>query len=597
MPSLATFLKSAKFKKSTSGVETATTTPEEASSPPPPPPCEKPEKRLPSLSPLPQLKVRRPNSIASLTSLNLLRRKDREDLESVLESDFLGGQKLMPSSPERGSQATSASNGLAALRIHTPSSFRSFETVVPPPVPKDTPRKSTAAQFSVPAFSAGASHSAQQSTKPSFLTLPQADSSFDTFNISIDFTKFEMAKVDPPTRREPSLPRRIENHDILFLIDDGPGIDHRQWDMICEIVHGLSKRLIPVLATVKDPASPPPELPPSAPQIAIRFVNHPRAVNRLTNLTQVRSIFSWVTPREMPKYIPSNAKGPRPSGIPPLHTLEYHFWEIYNEKLQKNAWVGQIPSTIILFASSPLGNRPEDMDLFVAKCAETLNADQVPLPLVSLVVVQCNTDPVLLRQLVDTRRMITWEWYTPRGRPSPPSPRKGAQSSMLNPYVPEQKKRPQRDWVDVITCMDWERKGGIASIKNLVEDELQQGIHRRRKVQREVAMAYLTHLGKEDSAPSTTRTKSSSSGTEVVNINPRSMYYSNSGGGVGMWTPPAEEHGFRGAAGMEVDAGGCSELDYTPDFLQHAKPVITVAPTPTVPSLSPASPRRIDYYD
>jgi hypothetical protein len=170
----------------------------------------------------------------------------------------------------------------------------------------------------------------------------------------------------------------------------------------------------------------------------------------------------------------------------------------------------------------------------------------------------------------------------------------------LNSSVPEQKKRPQRDWVDVITCMDWERTGGIASIKNLVEDELQRGIHRRKRVQREVAMAYLTHLGKEDSSPSTaTTTKSSSVATEVVNINPRSMYYGNGGGGGGMWTPPPEEHGFRGTVGGRdpVAVGGYSESDYTPDFLQHAKPVVPFAPTPKISSPSPASPGRIDYYD
>jgi hypothetical protein len=167
---------------------------------------------------------------------------------------------------------------------------------------------------------------------------------------------------------------------------------------------------------------------------------------------------------------------------------------------------------------------------------------------------------------------------------------------MLNPYVPEQKKRPQRDWVDVITCMEWERTGGVASIKNLVDDELQRGIHRRKKVQREVAMEYLTHLGKEDSS-TTARTKSSGVATEVVNINPRSMYYGN-GGGSGLWTPPPEEHGFRaGVGGRELPVRGYSEPDYTPDFLQHAKPVVPVAPTPIVQSRSPASPGRIDYYD
>ena len=66
-----------------------------------------------------------------------------------------------------------------------------------------------------------------------------------------------------------------------------------------------------------------------------------------------------------------------------------------------------------------MGNRPEDMDLFVAKCAELLNADQVPLPLISIMVVQCNSDLILHRQLVDTRRVINLEWYTPRQKPYP----------------------------------------------------------------------------------------------------------------------------------------------------------------------------------
>jgi len=70
---------------------------------------------------------------------------------------------------------------------------------------------------------------------------------------------------------------------------------------------------------------------------------------------------------------------------------------------------------------------------------------------------------------------------------------------MLNPYIPEQRRRPQRDWVDIITCVDWERVGGLSAIKGMIEEEIQRGTARRRRLQREVAMNYLTHLGKESS--------------------------------------------------------------------------------------------------
>ena len=187
---------------------------------------------------------------------------------------------------------------------------------------------------------------------------------------------------------------------------------------------------------------------------------------------------------------------------PPLRTLEYHFWNVYNEKLQKNAWIGQTPTTIILFTSSPLGTRPEDMDLFIAQCAELLNADQVPLPLISIMVVQCNSDLNLHRQLVDTRRIINMEWYAPRPKPtSPPTigRKPVAKGSIFSPArIPEWKRRPQRDWVDIITCVDWERAGGISAIKEIIEDDIHRGIHRRKKLQKEAAMNYLTHLGKEN---------------------------------------------------------------------------------------------------
>ena len=545
--------------------------------------------------------------------MSLFKRNDSGDLESLPEPDFSRhshslascGHNSMPASPTRGTQAASATNGLAALRINTPSSFRSIETVVPPPpLPKDTPRHIVSPQFSSSGSSTSPTplisstplsrSSPVQSAKPSFLSLPQSDTSFDTFNVTIDFTKFETTKIDPPVRHDPAPPRRIENHDFLFLIDDSPGIDHRAWDTICEIVHGVSRCLIPVLGNGKD-TSPTPALPPEAPNIAIRFVNHPRAVSRVTNLTQIRSIFGWVTPREIPKHVSRTAKSSPLAGIPPLRTLEYHFWEIYNEKLQKNAWVGQTPSAIILFACSPLGNRPEDTDRFVAKCAETLNGDQVPLPLISIMIVQCNTDAMLHRQLIETRRKIAWESYMPRGRGSP-ARKPPARGSNLNPHLPEQKKRPRRDWVDIITYMDWERTGGIASIKVLVEDELLRGIHRRKLIQREVAMEYLTHLGKEDSSPPTT-TQSSRVATEIVNINPRNMYYGGGGGGGGeTWTPPEDPHTDSGGRAF-ADAGESSDIDYTPDFLRHMNPVDPLPPVLAVSQSSPGSPGRIDYYD
>jgi len=562
----------------------------------------------------PQLKLRRPSSIGSSISVSLFKRNDNGDLESLPEPDFPRHShspasydcNSITASPRRGTQAASAANGLAALRINTPSSFRSIETVVPPPpLPKDSPRQTVSPQFSSAGWSTSPTplisstlpsrSSPVQPAKPSFLSLPPSDTSSDTFNVTIDFTKFETTKIDPPVRHNPSPPRRIENHDFLFLIDDSPGIDHRGWDMICEIVHGVSRRLIPILGSVNDP-SPTPPLPAEAPSIAIRFVNHPRAVSRLTNLAEIRGIFGWVTPGGIPTHVSRTAKTSSPAGIPPLRTLEYHFWEFYNEKLQRNAWVGQTPSSIILFACSPLGNRPEDIDLFIAKCAETLNGDQVPLPLISIMIVQCNMDAVLHRQLLDTRRKITWEWYMPRGKGNRISPARKplARGSNLNPAVPEQQKRPRRDWVDIITCMDWERMGGIASIKVLVENELLRGIHRRKLIQREVAMEYLTHLGKEDSAAQTT-VKSSRVATEVVNINPRNIYYGGGGGGETR-TPPEDSHTDSDGRTVAV-AGETSDIEYTPDFLQHTKHVEPVPAAPAVSQSSPGSPGRIDYYD
>ena len=67
-------------------------------------------------------------------------------------------------------------------------------------------------------------------------------------------------------------------------------------------------------------------------------------------------------------------------------------------------------------------------------------------------------------------------------------------------HIPEPKRRPRRDWVDIVTCVDWERAGGISAIKEIIEDEIHRGIHRRKKLQREVAMNYLTHLGKANAS-------------------------------------------------------------------------------------------------
>ena len=152
-----------------------------------------------------------------------------------------------------------------------------------------------------------------------------------------------------------------------------------------------------------------------------------------------------------------------------------------------------------MFASSPLGNRPEDLDLFVAKCADRLNAERIPLTMVSIVIVQMTVDQVLQRQLVDARRAIVSELYRPvqirGGQQGPGGVRRG------NVAVGgEMKKRPQRDWVDIITCGEWDRMGMIPRV---VEDEILRGMGRRREVQKEVAMNYLTTLGKENTPVTT----------------------------------------------------------------------------------------------
>ena len=476
--------------------------------------------------------------MGSVASLNIFRRKDKldwdnpdaqqngiENRESSDKQEFAGD--YAPRRRSRyalgshfSSKSMSAANGLAALQINTPNASvrQSTDTstnfdvrssteppqrasVVRPSSPLSPPYSTT------PTPTSESSSPRLAESQPTFLSLPTAESSFDTFNINtIDFTKLD-TEDDVPPKQSP-ISKRITNHNFIFLIDDGPGIDHRAWDTICDLVYGVTKRLVPH-AAVKDITAQLPTLPPESPSISIRFINNHRNISRVQNLNQIRHIFNWVTPRDTPKFHrhhPSSAQKPPPH-IPPLRILEYYFWNIYNEKLQKNAWVGQNPTTIVAFISSPLGNRPEDMDLFVAKCAERLNADQVPLPLISILVVQCNTDPSLHRQLVDTRRMITWEWYTPKpklsGQPISTGPGgRSKRQSMLNVTTPEPKPRPQRDWVDIITCVDWERAGGLPAIKGMIEEEIQRGTQRRKKLQKEVAMNYLSNLGKKENNPS-----------------------------------------------------------------------------------------------
>jgi hypothetical protein len=518
MPSLGAFLRGGRSKKP----------PSDTSSAPNPP-----ERRQSSSLP-PQARVQRTYSIGSVASLSMFRRKDNRDWDTINQTQIKSNAPPTPDYSDDGdlvvelasrrpsrytlnpkptlhSPSTSATNGLAALRISTPDNLSHS---------KDTPRPSNISRSTdvekntldsrpesplSPVYSASPQLSTPDSSspriaesKPVFLSLPNSDS--DTFNVNIDFTKFETTKVELPPKSQPTS-KRITNHDFLFLVDDGPGIDHRAWDTICDLVHGVSKRLIPHVA--KD-ASQLFDLPPENPTISIRFINNHRHISRITNLTQVRNTFKWVTPRDTPKYNRHHPMAAQkgPAHIPPLRILEYYFWNLYNEKLQKNAWVGRNPTTIVLFTSSPLGNRPEDMDLFVAKCAEKLNGDQVPLPLISILVVQCNTDPILHRQLVDTRRMITWEWYTPKPKlNAAPANTRRSRGSMMNSPVVEPKPRPQRDWVDIVTCVDWERAGGLSAIKSMIEEEIRKGTEKRKRLQREVAMNYLSNLGKETINP------------------------------------------------------------------------------------------------
>ena len=498
MPSWGTFLRSVNFKKST---PETTMSPADSAV----------ENQKISLFP-PQIQIQRSHSSASL---NLFKKRNKQSIEIIRVSDDI--QVIQSSNPNRiaeqslNSQSMSATNGLAALRINTPNSFRPsadkphFSNMSRNTVPDERP-SNVSPQSLTSIFSATlplSTHESQSphilTTRPSFLTLPTSDPS-ETFNVNIDFTKFEETKVESQPRYDPIPPKRITNHDFLFLVDDGQGIDRRAWDTICDLVSTVTKRLIPVTARDSTQLQ---DMPHDSPTISIRFVNNPRNIPHVHNTAQIRNIFNWVIPREIPKhhnrYHPSQKTPPANSS--PLRALEHHFWNVYNEKLQKNAWVGQTPTTIILFTSSPLGNKPEDTDIFIAKYAELLNADQVPLPLISIMVVQCNSDLIVHRQLADTRRVINLEWYTPRQKPTPPQNigrKPVAKGSMFSPtQIPEPKRRPRRDWVDIVTRVDWERVGGISAMKEIIEDEIHKGIQRRKNLQKEAAMNYLTHLGKE----------------------------------------------------------------------------------------------------
>src|SRR5271163_3355983 len=139
MPSLGAFLRGGKSKKSTS--ETTTLS---SSTPIPPTPPSPIDKKLPS--PPPQLRPQRAHSVTSSSSLNMFRKKDKSNLDSIdadgWQPDLDENNMLsLENVPQHGlnSQSMSATNGLAALRINTPSSFRpSNETARQSTVSRDT---------------------------------------------------------------------------------------------------------------------------------------------------------------------------------------------------------------------------------------------------------------------------------------------------------------------------------------------------------------------------------------------------------------------------------------------------------------------------
>src|SRR5271156_4900638 len=127
-------LRGGKSKKSTSETTTTTQPSSPPSTPTTPTTATVTDKKLPRRP--------RPHSIASSTSLNMFRKKERSDLDSVegwhpdldISSEMEGGSRHA-----LNSQSVSATNGLAALRINTPNSFRpSTETARRSTVSRDT---------------------------------------------------------------------------------------------------------------------------------------------------------------------------------------------------------------------------------------------------------------------------------------------------------------------------------------------------------------------------------------------------------------------------------------------------------------------------
>src|SRR5271154_823288 len=127
MPSLGNLLRGGKSKKS--GSETTSSTNALTD-----------KRQSSSLTP-PHLRMQRTHSIASVTSLSMFRKKDKSDFDSMDNSNDFG--TLEEPTNRRStinSQSLSATNGLAALRISTPSSFRpSGDTTRPSNISHDTP--------------------------------------------------------------------------------------------------------------------------------------------------------------------------------------------------------------------------------------------------------------------------------------------------------------------------------------------------------------------------------------------------------------------------------------------------------------------------
>lgn len=328
----------------------------------------------------------------------------------------------------------------------------------------------------------------------SLLTLPAATMSTDSFKVDVDCTKFENVKIDLPRKHAPA-PMFIKNHDVILIIDDGAGIDRQSWDSIYDIINGVTKRLCPLTALgdrlgdtlLRD-------IPERDATISLRFINNHHHIARVKNLKQIRNVFNWVNPRTPTRtgsQCPPNVET-APPHTSPLRVLEFHFRKIYNERLRDKQWVGQMPTTIVLFISSQVSPQLEDMHLFIAECAEKLNAEQIPLPLISILVVQCNAEPVLYRQLVETRRMISWKNYTPKRKYSETAAPVGRRNSKRRSKSFESKRRPQRDWVDIITVKDWERAGGLTALTGMIEMEIRQGTQRRRELYKESVKNHLS---------------------------------------------------------------------------------------------------------